>query len=58
MMKNKYWLVEHPTHQYNEDVSELARKNDLDVIDAKFKDSVDSELVISGKDAPKLTKLK
>ena len=52
------WLVEHPTHQYKEDVNELARKNDLQVIDARFKDSLDPKSVIDEKDAPKLTKLK
>ena len=52
------WLVDHPTHQYKEDVKELARKNDLQVIDSRFKDSFDPKLVVDEKDAPKLTKLK
>lgn len=52
------WLVEHPTHQYKEDVNELARKNDLQVIDSRFKDSLDPKTVVDEKDAPKLTKLK
>ena len=52
------WLVDHPTHQYKEDVKELARKNDLQVIDSRFKDSFDPKLFVDEKDAPKLTKLK
>ena len=28
----KYWLVDHPTHQFKEDVKELARKADLEII--------------------------
>lgn len=54
----KYWLVEHPTHQYKEDVKEMARKNDLKIIDSRFAGSLDPKLVIDDKDAPKLTKLK
>ena len=30
------WYVEFPTFQYNEDVKELARKNNLKIIDSKF----------------------
>ena len=45
------WYVEFPTFQYNEDVKDLARKNNLKIIDARFQ----------GKNkqcdnAPKLTK--
>ena len=47
----KIWLVEHPLHQYTEDVKELARRNSLKIIDAKFE--VRSELLIEK--APKLT---
>ena len=54
----KYWLVDHPTHQFKEDVKELARKADLEVIDSRFKETIDPKLVVSDKDAPKLTKAK
>ena len=30
------WYVEFPTYRYVEDVKELARKNGLKIIDAKF----------------------
>ena len=30
------WYVEFPTFQYNEDVKDLARKNNLKIIDARF----------------------
>ena len=33
---NNIWYVEFPTFQYNEDVKELARKNNLKIIDARF----------------------
>ncbi len=56
--KNLYWFVTFPTHQYNEDVIELAHKNHLEIVDAIFKDSTDKELAVSDKDAPKLTKAK
>ena len=52
----KVWLIEFPTYQYKEDVNELARKNDLTIIDARFKDSVNPDDV--AKDTPKLTKAK
>lgn len=32
----KIWYVEFPTYQYNEDVKELARKNNLKIVDAVF----------------------
>lgn len=32
----KIWYVEFPTYQYNEDVKELARKNNLKIVDAIF----------------------
>lgn len=32
----KKWFVEFPTYQYVEDVKELARKNNLKIIDARF----------------------
>ena len=28
----KVWLVEHPTYRYNEDVKDLARRNNLKVV--------------------------
>ena len=33
---NNVWYVEFPTFQYNEDVKDLARKNNLKIIDARF----------------------
>lgn len=52
---NKVWLVPHPTSQFNEDVKRLARKNELTIIDAKFKDQIDSKAV--AENPPKLTKV-
>lgn len=57
-MKDKYWFIEFPTHQYKEDVKELAHSNHLEILDARFKGTIDPELVVSDKDAPKLTKAK
>jgi hypothetical protein len=57
-MKNKIWFVEHPTHQYKEDVLEIAHVNRLEILDIKFKSSIDPKLVVLDKDAPNLTKLK
>ena len=57
-MKNKFWFIEFPTHQYNEDVKELAYKSHLEILDFSFKGSIDEALVVSEKDAPKLTKSK
>ena len=57
-MEKKFWFVEHPTHQYNEDVKKLAHINMLEIVDAKFKDSIDPDFVVADKDAPKLTKIK
>lgn len=36
-MTKKIWLVEFPTHKYKEDVKELARQNNLRVIDDRYK---------------------
>jgi hypothetical protein len=36
METRKIWYVEFPTYRYVEDVKQLARKNDLKVIDARF----------------------
>ena len=33
---NNVWYVEFPTFQYNEDVEDIARKNNLKIIDAIF----------------------
>tara|TARA_R110000850_G_scaffold69979_1_gene155151 strand:+ start:936 stop:1109 length:174 start_codon:yes stop_codon:yes gene_type:complete len=57
-MANKFWFVEHPTHQYKEDVIELAHLNHLEIVDIKFKGSMNPDLAVSDKDAPKLTKVK
>ena len=35
---NNVWYVEFPTFQYNEDVKDLARKNNLKIIDSRFQD--------------------
>lgn len=42
------WFVDFPTFKYKEDVSALAIKNGLEVIDSKFDDG-------KGKKGPKLT---
>lgn len=55
MNERKIWLVEHPLHQYKEDVKALARKNDLRIIDAEHKASIDPATVEDK--PPKLTKL-
>jgi hypothetical protein len=51
--KRKVWLVAFPTYRYTQDVKTLARKNDLKIIDAKFKDSVNKEKLVEK--APALT---
>ena len=57
-MKNLYWFVAFPVQQYKEDVMDLAYKNRLEVVDARFKASIDPKLAVSDEDAPKLTKTK
>jgi hypothetical protein len=49
----KVWLIDFPVSRYNEDVKALARKNDLVIYDAKFKDAINPELVEDN--PPKLT---
>ena len=50
---NNVWYVEFPTFQYNEDVKDLARKNNLQIIDAIFQgDNKQCDK------PPKLTKIK
>ncbi len=50
---NNIWYVEFPTFQYNEDVKDLARKNNLKIIDARFQgDNKQCDK------PPKLTKIK
>lgn len=34
----KVWFVAHPTHQYAENVRELARQHNLRIVDARFDD--------------------
>jgi hypothetical protein len=53
MAKVKVWFVEFPTFQYNEDVVALAKKNDLIIIDARFKGDA---LYEEAPSVPKLTK--
>ena len=50
---NNVWYVEFPTFQYNEDVKDLARKNNLKIIDAIFQGENEQ-----CDNAPKLTKIK
>ena len=50
---NNIWYVEFPTFQYNEDVKDLARKNNLKIIDAIFQGENKQ-----CDNAPKLTKIK
>ena len=38
---NKLWFVKHPIARYNEDVKALAKKNNLSIVDDKFKDDCD-----------------
>lgn len=52
------WLVDHPTHQYAEDVKDLAIKAGLQIVDSRFKESFSSDEIVASKDAPKLTKKK
>ena len=54
--KNKFWFVEFPTHQYKEDVVELAYSNRLEIVDIRFKNSINPKIAVSKEDAPKLTK--
>ncbi len=57
-MKPIYWLVDFPTHQYKEDVNELAAKAGLSIIDAMHRELVDPDLIADKKDCPKLSKAK
>jgi len=50
----KYWLVVMPLSQYAEDVKQLARDNNLAIVDARFSDSADKNRITE--DVPKLTK--
>ena len=50
----KYWLVVMPLSQYKEDVKQLARDNNLAIIDARFKDMADKNRI--SLDTPALTK--
>ena len=52
--KQKYWLVVMPLSQYKEDVKQLARDNNLAIVDARFKESADADRLTD--DVPKLTK--
>ena len=58
-MKNtdarKIWLVEHPLFQYKEDVKQLARKNDLKIVDLAFKGSIAPEFL--AEKTPKINKI-
>jgi hypothetical protein len=51
----KIWLVEHPLHQYKEDAKDLARRNNLRIIDADHKADIHPDLVEDK--PPKLNKL-
>ncbi len=50
----KYWLVVMPLSQYAEDVKQLAKDNNLAIIDARFSDSADKNRITE--DVPRLTK--
>jgi len=50
----RYWLVVMPLTQYVEDVKQLARDNNLAIVDARFSDIADKDRVTQ--DVPKLTK--
>lgn len=49
---SKVWLVKHPIAQYDQDVIKLAKENNLEIIDSKFANCVDPDMVVSG---PELT---
>lgn len=55
MDNRKVWFVKHPLSLYEEDVKKLAAKNELNIIDVRFKDSIDKKLVETK--TPKLTLL-
>ena len=50
----KYWLVVMPLSQYTEDVKQLAKDNNLAIVDARFSDSADKNRITQ--EVPKLTK--
>lgn len=49
----KVWLVVFPTYKYKEDVKDLARRNNLKIINAKFKHEINPDYVEAK--PPKLT---
>lgn len=49
------WLVEHPISQYEQDVKALAKEQGFKIVDARFADDIDKEL-LAGK-TPELTKV-
>ncbi|WP_223506836.1 hypothetical protein [Pseudomonas sp. GL-RE-29] len=51
----KIWLVAHPLHQYKEDAKDLARRNNLRIIDVEHEADIDPEQI--AEKTPKLTKL-
>ncbi|MNG27507.1 hypothetical protein D3C84_1126330 [compost metagenome] len=52
----KIWLVAHPLHQYKEDAKDLARRENLRIIDIEHKADIDPDLI--EEKPPKLTKNK
>jgi len=50
----KKWFVEFPLYKYKEDVVKLARENDLEIVDALYKNEFDEKF--HALDAPKITK--
>lgn len=50
-----YWIVDFPTHQYNEDVKALASASGLRILDRRHAESVDPSLVESN--TPTITKV-
>ena len=49
----KLWFVKHPIARYNEDVKALTKKNNLSIVDDKFKDDCDPAKV--AEKTPELT---
>ena len=49
----KKWLVTFPTHLYNEDAMELAKQNNLEIVNDIFRDSIKLDEIAN--DIPRLT---
>ena len=51
----KVWLVPHPTHQFKENIKQLAREKNMRIVDVKFADLFQLDDIAT--DTPKLTNL-